>query len=82
MSVATLLCTTPDVDMLCFPFQLIHNKANINAINEHGNTPLHYACFWGYDQIAEVSAFSTVSKSVIKKKKKFFLHYSLKLIFF
>ena len=40
-----------------FGFQLLHNKANINAINEHGNTPLHYACFWGYDQIAEVSAF-------------------------
>lgn len=37
-----------------FTFQLLHNKANINAINEHGNTPLHYACFWGYDQIAEV----------------------------
>ena len=34
--------------------QLVHNKANINAVNEHGNTALHYACFWGYDQIAEV----------------------------
>lgn len=22
-------------------------------MNEHGNTPLHYACFWGYGQIAE-----------------------------
>lgn len=36
-------------------FQLLHNKANINAVNEHGNTPLHYACFWNYDQISEVS---------------------------
>ncbi|GIY42647.1 integrin-linked protein kinase homolog pat-4 [Caerostris extrusa] len=27
--------------------------ADINAINEHGNTPLHYACFWGYQAIAE-----------------------------
>lgn len=25
----------------------------MNAVNEHGNTPLHYACFWGYQQIAE-----------------------------
>ena len=34
--------------------QLLHNKANVNAVNEHGNTPLHYACFWNYDQVAEV----------------------------
>lgn len=25
----------------------------MNFINEHGNTPLHYACFWGYGPIAE-----------------------------
>ena len=36
-------------------FQLLHSKANINSVNEHGNTPLHYACFWGYAEIAEVS---------------------------
>lgn len=36
-----------------FFVQLLHNKANINAVNEHGNTPLHYACFWGHDHIAE-----------------------------
>lgn len=30
-------------------------KADINAVNEHGNVPLHYACFWGQDQVAEVS---------------------------
>ena len=34
--------------------QLLQNKANINAVNEHGNTPLHYACFWNYEQLAEV----------------------------
>nr|XP_009931758.1 PREDICTED: integrin-linked protein kinase [Opisthocomus hoazin] len=33
--------------------QLIQFKADINAVNEHGNTPLHYACFWGHDQVAE-----------------------------
>jgi len=25
----------------------------VNAVNEHGNTPLHYACFWGYEDLAE-----------------------------
>lgn len=25
----------------------------MNFTNEHGNSPLHYACFWGYDAIAE-----------------------------
>lgn len=25
----------------------------MNATNEHGNSPLHYACFWGYEDIAE-----------------------------
>lgn len=29
------------------------NRADINFTNEHGNTPLHYACFWGYEAIAE-----------------------------
>lgn len=25
----------------------------MNFTNEHGNSPLHYACFWGYNEIAE-----------------------------
>ena len=25
----------------------------MNFANEHGNTPLHYACFWSYNHIAE-----------------------------
>ena len=25
----------------------------MNFVNEHGNTALHYACFWGYIDIAE-----------------------------
>lgn len=32
---------------------LLKNKADINFVNEHGNTALHYACFWGYAEIAE-----------------------------
>lgn len=35
-------------------FQLIQCKADPNTVNEHGNTPLHYACFWGQDEVAEV----------------------------
>lgn len=35
--------------------QLLQYKADINAVNEHGNVPLHYACFWGQDQVAEAS---------------------------
>lgn len=33
--------------------QLIRQKSDVNFTNEHGNTPLHYACFWGYQNIAE-----------------------------
>lgn len=25
----------------------------MNSINEHGNTALHYACFWGYGDLAD-----------------------------
>lgn len=34
-------------------FQLLKNKADVNFVNEHGNTALHYACFWGHEHIAE-----------------------------
>ena len=35
--------------------QLLKNqRVNPNATNEHGNTPLHYACFFNYRKIAEV----------------------------
>uniref|UniRef100_A0A8D2ML77 Protein kinase domain-containing protein n=1 Tax=Zonotrichia albicollis TaxID=44394 RepID=A0A8D2ML77_ZONAL len=34
---------------------MLLSSTNINAVNEHGNTPLHYACFWGHEQVAEVS---------------------------
>ena len=32
---------------------MLRQKADVNFVNEHGNTPLHYACFWGYIDIAE-----------------------------
>lgn len=33
--------------------KLLARKADVHATNEHGMTALHYACFWGYEQIAE-----------------------------
>lgn len=35
-----------------FALQLIRHRSDVNALNEHGNSPLHYACFWGYADIA------------------------------
>lgn len=49
-----VLCHVQVFFVIMMALQLIHNKANVNAVNEHGNTPLHYACFWGYDEVAEV----------------------------
>lgn len=33
--------------------QLIRHRSDVNALNEHGNSPLHYACFWSYAEIAK-----------------------------
>ncbi|KAK6042114.1 ankyrin repeat protein [Cooperia oncophora] len=33
--------------------KLLARKADVHATNEHGMTPLHYACYWGFEQIAE-----------------------------
>ena len=56
---STLLSFGTDCTFYLFLFgyghQLLQYKADINAVNEHGNVPLHYACFWGQDQVAEVS---------------------------
>lgn len=38
---------------ILFYIQLLRERADVNFTNEHGNTALHYACFWGYDAIAE-----------------------------
>ena len=39
--------------VISFSFQLLKHKAELNFVNEHGNTPLHYATFWNYPIIAE-----------------------------
>ena len=35
--------------------QMLQVQPHINAVNEHGNSPLHYACFFGYEGLCEVS---------------------------
>ncbi|KAM7537931.1 hypothetical protein Aperf_G00000079042 [Anoplocephala perfoliata] len=35
-------------------FLLNNFRLAIDAPNEHGNTPLHYACFWNHHEIAEL----------------------------
>jgi len=35
--------------------QMLQVNPHMNAVNEHGNSPLHYACFWGYEDLCEVS---------------------------
>ena len=35
--------------------QMLQVQPNLNAVNEHGNGPLHYACFFGYENLCEVS---------------------------
>ena len=42
--------------------QLLNLNAFVNIANEHGNTPLHYACFWSYEEICRVS----IRKSLVK----------------
>jgi Ankyrin repeats (many copies) len=39
--------------LINYVVQLLRLKSDVNFTNEHGNTPLHYACFWGYQSIAE-----------------------------
>ncbi|EPB74509.1 ankyrin repeat protein [Ancylostoma ceylanicum] len=57
----------------CFQ-KLLARKADVHATNEHGMTPLHYACYWGYEQIAEVS-------SKFWKNRFFYWSSKVKLVF-
>ena len=49
------LFTPPPVPYLTIlgPRQLLRTKVDVNLTNEHGNTPLHYACFWSYQGVAD-----------------------------
>ena len=49
--------------------KMLQVQPHINAVNEHGNTPLHYACFWGYERLCEVSVVQhkyTHSRCLVK----------------
>lgn len=48
-------------------FQLLRHRADINFVNEHGNTPLHYACFWGNQILAEDLIQAGASVSIANK---------------
>lgn len=43
-----------DVVILSVVVQMLQVNPQINAVNEHGNSPLHYACFWNYEAVCEV----------------------------
>lgn len=45
----------------------MRNRADVNFTNEHGNSPLHYACFWGYQNIAEDLVNSNALVSLANK---------------
>uniref|UniRef100_A0A4W3GSP7 Integrin-linked kinase n=1 Tax=Callorhinchus milii TaxID=7868 RepID=A0A4W3GSP7_CALMI len=56
------------VDCISFAvLQLIQCKADVNALNEHGNAALHYACFWGHEDVAEDLVTSGALVSVCSK---------------
>lgn len=44
--------------------QMLQVQPHINAVNEHGNSPLHYACFFGYESLCEVSLYACLSCKV------------------
>ena len=46
MTMVTLLKTVMSVSQVVQ--LLLRHKADVNFVNEHGNSAMHYACFWGY----------------------------------
>ncbi len=51
----TLNSTYDSMFYVYVPFlaQLLKHKSDINFVNEHGNTALHYATFWQNEECAE-----------------------------
>jgi len=41
----------------------------VNIANDHGNTALHYACFWRYTEIAE---FLVLNGAIVNIANKYF----------
>ncbi|TPX37877.1 hypothetical protein SeLEV6574_g07839, partial [Synchytrium endobioticum] len=46
---------------------LINRKANVNIANDHGNTALHYACFW---RNFEMALFLQSCGALVRVKNK------------
>jgi len=45
---------------------LIDKGIDVNIGNDHGNTPLHYACYWRHAEIAEVFFFFSINLFVLE----------------
>lgn len=52
--------------MLCFK-QLIKLGSNVNAVNDSGNTPLHYACLKGSKETIKVRSHSHLNVLLLSK---------------
>lgn len=50
--------------------ELIAHGAQVNAANDHGNTALHYACFWRHKDIAEFLVLNNAIVSIANKYLK------------
>jgi len=49
--------------------ELIAHGAEVNIANDHGNTALHYACFWRYKNIAE---YLVLNNAIVNIANKYF----------
>ena len=55
---------------MCFLMQLLKHKCPVNGANKHGNTPLHYACFWNSEECAEVKKSNMTLISLLTYEKQ------------
>lgn len=49
---------------------LKNQRVNPNSSNEHGNTPLHYACFFNYKKIAELLVRTGANVTILNKNNE------------
>ena len=50
---------------------MVKNKAQVNAQNEHGNSPLHYACFNNHAEVSQyLGTFALLSECSLSAFRK------------
>ena len=54
--------------------QLVESGAEVTVSNMHGNTPLHYACFWRRQNIAQVGPPCAIGAANRRPKLRLPLH--------